>query len=70
MVKNLALLAHVTNDEEGENDYLKSICLDLGVEEVTTFTGDEINGPSTYLVFLNGLIVGIHVRPVVFVEKV
>ena len=32
-------------------------------------TGDEINGPSTFLVFLNGLIIGIHVRPLVFVER-
>ena len=30
LVKNLALLAHVTNDEESENEYLKQICFDLG----------------------------------------
>ena len=30
LVKNLALLAHVTNDEESENDTLRSICFDLG----------------------------------------
>ena len=30
LVKNLALLAHVTNDEEGENETLRSICFDLG----------------------------------------
>lgn len=30
LVKNLALLAHVTNDEENENETLRSICFDLG----------------------------------------
>lgn len=70
LVKNLALLAHVTNDEESENENLRNICIDLGVEEVTMLTGDEVNGPSTYLVFLNGLIVGIHNRPIVLVSQV
>jgi DNA-directed RNA polymerase III subunit RPC2 len=70
LVKNLALLAHVTNDEEHEDDNLRRICADLGVEELTMLTGDEINAPSTYLVFLNGLIIGIHVRPSVLVNRV
>ena len=60
----------MTNDEESENETLRQICIDLGVEEVTMLTGDEINGPCTYLVFLNGLIVGVHVRPHVLVDKV
>ena len=30
LVKNLALLAHVTNDEESENDLLRCMCFDLG----------------------------------------
>ena len=34
LVKNLALLAHVTNDEEGENETLRSICFDLGMWEI------------------------------------
>ena len=70
LVKNLALLAHVTNDEESENENLKRICFDLGVEDVTLFTGEEINAHSTYLVFLNGLIVGIHERPTDLVDKI
>ena len=35
LVKNLALLAHVTNDEEGENETLRSICFDLGMYAFT-----------------------------------
>ena len=36
---------------------------DLGVEDVTMLSGDEINAPDTYLVFLNGMIIGVHARP-------
>ena len=70
LVKNLALLAHVTTDADVEDDVLRQLCLDLGVEDTSLLTGDEINSPNAYLVFLNGLIVGIHSRPQVFVEKV
>lgn len=70
LVKNLALLALVTNDEESENASLRKICYDLGVEDVSLYNGEDINAPSTYLVFLNGLIVGIHEVPTVLVEKI
>ena len=53
LVKNLALLAHVTHDDESVD--LESICFDLGTEEVTTMTGEEINAEDSYLVFLNGI---------------
>jgi hypothetical protein len=33
-------------------------------------TGEEINAHNAFLVFLNGLIVGLHTRPTVLVEKV
>lgn len=169
LVKNLALLAHVTNDEEGENETLRSICFDLGtaslndhlicwcadwdvmcisvsfsltvtshhqyhssehcglsiliflplyptspsflssffppipineynsnsnsnydydsnfdfnsqsncscncyfegVEDVSMMTGEEVNAYDAYLVFLNGLIVGVHTKPTQLVEK-
>jgi len=70
LVKNLALLAHVTNDEESEDDKLRTICLDLGVEDISMLTGVEVNSSQNYLVFLNGLIVGLHARPVELVAKV
>jgi DNA-directed RNA polymerase III subunit RPC2 len=70
LVKNLALLAHVTNDEEHENENLMRICFDLGVENVTMLTGDEINAPDSYIVFLNGLIVGISARPTELVGEI
>ena len=68
LVKNLALLAHVTTDDNEQD--LKSLCYDLGVEDVTLLTGDELNAPNIYLIFLNGLIVGAHANPVKFVENI
>lgn len=70
LVKNLALLAHVTHDEEHEDERLKLICYDLGVEDAATLSGDELNAPIASLVFLNGLIVGVHSRPDYFVDRV
>ena len=68
LVKNLALLAHVTTDEDC--DKLTRILFDLGVEEVTMLAGEELNWLSTYLIFLNGLILGAHANPVLLVDKV
>ena len=66
LVKNLALLAHITT---GEDDIapVERLCRDLGVEDVKRLTGHEIQ--STYIVFLNGLIMGVHSRPRVLVRN-
>lgn len=68
LVKNLALLAHVTNDEDP--DALLKICMDLGVEYVSMLSGEEIHANATYLIFLNGLIIGAHARPEDFATKI
>ena len=70
LVKNLALLAHVTMDEEVDNKSLERVCFDLGAEDVTLLTGDEINSYKTYLVFINGLLTGAHSDPEVLVLKI
>ena len=44
--------------------------LPAGMEDVAGLTGEEINSPGAYLVFLNGLIVGAHARPDELVFKV
>ncbi|CAM9568249.1 unnamed protein product, partial [Phaeothamnion confervicola] len=67
LVKNLALLAHVTNDEDAEP--IARLCFDLGVEDVNQLSGAEINAPGSYLVFLNGSIIGAHRRPEDFVSR-
>ena len=61
LVKNLALLAHITTDEDSA--LIERLCRDLGVEDVNMLTGNEINSKGAYLVFLNGLILGAHIRP-------
>jgi len=60
LVKNLALLAHITTGEDNIAP-VERLCRDLGVEDVKRLTGHEIN--STFIVFLNGLIMGVHSRP-------
>ena len=90
LVKNLALLAHITTGED-DTQPVERLCRDLGVEAVTRVTGHEMNAKmvpdhsanpaerlasnnnnkndkddsaqSNYLVFLNGLILGVHNRP-------
>jgi len=61
LVKNLALLAHITTDEDTEP--IARLCRDLGVEDVNMWTGNEIHSNEAYLVLLNGEILGIHTRP-------
>jgi DNA-directed RNA polymerase III subunit RPC2 len=62
LVKNLALLAHVTTDAEIETT--KRSCYDLGVEQLGHLNGTALNSHATaYLVFLNGLVIGACSRP-------
>ena len=67
LVKNLALLAHITTDED--TGPIERLCRDLGVEDVCRLTGNEINSIGAHLVFLNGLILGVHTRPHQFVKN-
>lgn len=64
LVKNLALLTHVTTDEDPAP--LKALCYSLGVEDAECLTGDELTDPCAYTVFINGLIVGVHRKPHMF----
>lgn len=41
----------------------------VGVEDVSMMTGEEVNAYDAFLVFLNGLIVGVHTKPTQLVEK-
>lgn len=61
LVKNLALLAHITTDEDTQP--IERLCRDLGVEDVLRLSGHEIHSQHAYLVLLNGLILGVHTRP-------
>lgn len=61
LVKNLALMTHVTtDDEEGP---LISLCYCLGVEDLELLSGEELHTPNSFLIILNGQIVGKHRKP-------
>ncbi|CAB9507491.1 polymerase II subunit RPB2 [Seminavis robusta] len=62
LVKNLALLGHITTDED-DTGPIERLCRDLGVEDVHRMTGHEINATQASLVFLNGIILGAHTQP-------
>eukprot|EP00271_Cylindrocystis_brebissonii_P011391 TRINITY_DN2883_c0_g1_i3.p1 TRINITY_DN2883_c0_g1~~TRINITY_DN2883_c0_g1_i3.p1 ORF type:complete len:1136 (+),score=226.28 TRINITY_DN2883_c0_g1_i3:22-3408(+) len=61
LVKNLALMTHVTTDEEEAP--LVRLCITLGVEDLAVLSGEELHSRNTYIAFLNGAILGVHRRP-------
>jgi len=67
LVKNLSLLTHVTTDEEVAP--LRQLAYDLGTEDAEGLTGEELHAPASFLVFLNGLILGVHRQPHLFAAR-
>jgi len=67
LVKNLALSATIVTDEDPGP--IERLCRDLGVEDITRLTGNEIHARGAYLVLLNGLILGVHTNPHKFVRE-
>ncbi|KAL0117470.1 hypothetical protein PUN28_010353 [Cardiocondyla obscurior] len=57
LVKNLALMAHITT-EVPEEPIIK-LALNLGVDNIYTLAGEELTSNNVYTVFVNGIIVGI-----------
>ncbi|KNC82092.1 DNA-directed RNA polymerase III subunit RPC2 [Sphaeroforma arctica JP610] len=54
--KNLALMTHITTDDEAEP--ILRLIMNLGVEDVNLMSGEELCAPNMYIVFLNGVIAG------------
>lgn len=54
MVKNLALMTHITTDME-DGPIIK-LASNLGVEDVNLLCGEELSYPNVFLVFLNGML--------------
>ncbi|XP_020576393.1 DNA-directed RNA polymerase III subunit 2 isoform X2 [Phalaenopsis equestris] len=67
LTKNLALMTHVTSDEE--EGPLIEWCYSLGVEDVEMLSGAELHARDTFLVMLNGLILGKHTQPQKFANS-
>eukprot|EP01112_Ceratiomyxa_fruticulosa_P021333 TRINITY_DN7466_c0_g3_i1.p1 TRINITY_DN7466_c0_g3~~TRINITY_DN7466_c0_g3_i1.p1 ORF type:complete len:1131 (-),score=237.49 TRINITY_DN7466_c0_g3_i1:136-3528(-) len=61
LVKNLALMTYVTTDE---NEIpITRLAFNLGVQDIALVTGEELTAKNTYLIILNGQILGIHYNP-------
>lgn len=61
LVKNLALMTHVTTDEDERP--IVSLCYGFGVEDLEFVSGEELHKPDSFLVILNGHILGKHMKP-------
>ncbi|CAG8489235.1 12877_t:CDS:10 [Ambispora leptoticha] len=68
LVKNLALMTHITtDDEEGP---LANFVFNLGlVEDINLSTGAEIYARKAYVIFLNGIVLGITRQAATFVKN-
>jgi DNA-directed RNA polymerase III subunit RPC2 len=67
LVKNLALMTHITTDEE--EGPIAQVAYALGVEAATLVSGAELHDSNSAMVFLNGTIIGIHRRPLRFAKQ-
>lgn len=67
LVKNLALLSHITIDTPTKP--LLKIVYALGAESVRVLSGAQVFGTEAFLIFLNGEIVGIHRNPETFIKS-
>ncbi|KAJ2934552.1 hypothetical protein H1R20_g2527, partial [Candolleomyces eurysporus] len=67
LVKNLALMTHITTDFEEEP--IIRLAFMLGVEDISLNTGTEIYGNHTYVVYVNGTIIGVSRSPLKFVAQ-
>ncbi|KAJ7058148.1 beta and beta-prime subunits of DNA dependent RNA-polymerase [Mycena amicta] len=67
LVKNLALMTHITTDVE-EAPIIR-LAFMLGVEDISLATGTEIYGPHTFVVNVNGTIIGLTRYPARFVGQ-
>lgn len=68
LIKNLALMTHITTDvEEGP---IRRACLVLGAEDISIVGGQELHAPGNYGIYLNGTLVGITRFPNKFVKSI
>lgn len=67
LVKNLALTTHVTTDQPVEA--LVNLCINLGMEDASLLVGTELYDPNTFLIFINGIPMGVHRNPQKFLEN-
>ncbi|KAI9671132.1 MAG: DNA-directed RNA polymerase III core subunit ret1 [Caeruleum heppii] len=67
LVKNLALMTHITtNDEEAPVRKLVAV---LGTEDITSVSGKEVYAQGAYIVFINGTPVALTTQPKAFLNS-
>lgn len=67
LVKNLALMTHITTD--AQEDPLWNAAFMLGLEDFNTLTGTELYDEGSFVVHLNGSLLGLTRDPETFVRK-
>ena len=61
LVKNLALMSHVTTDQPELP--IKYLAMNLGIEDISLLSGEEIHSKDAYIVYLNGSPIGLSKNP-------
>jgi len=67
LVKNLALMTHITTDSEEEP--IKRLCFFLGAEDISVADSRSIHRRGTFGIYLNGTMIAITRYPTSFVRK-
>ncbi|MCO5610408.1 hypothetical protein L7F22_064644 [Adiantum nelumboides] len=67
LVKNLALMTHITTDVDEEPIY--KVAFMLGVEDINLITGAELYRHDSFVVYINGCVLGLTRFPVRFVQS-
>lgn len=57
LVKNLALMTHITTEVDEEP--VKRFAYNFGVEDIRLLGGQSINNPKAFMVFINGNVLGV-----------
>ncbi len=60
-------MARITSDES--QNVLLNIAFNLGLQDIGMYCSGEIYKKENYLVFLNGLVIGIHRNPEKFLQE-
>lgn len=66
LVKNLALMTHITTDDDEEP--VRKMVFILGAEDVTSASGMEIYGEGAYIIFINGTPIALTRQPKQFLD--
>ncbi|RDW35254.1 hypothetical protein B0I72DRAFT_133343 [Yarrowia lipolytica] len=67
LVKNLALMTHITTDDEEAP--VRNLCYLLGAENISVIGGAELHAEGSFGVYLNGTLIGITKFPTKFVSS-